>query len=268
MNRVAPRLLSRQAFVLNRCLWKRSNPSPGSTRFTSVPFDHHLSACTTPINTINAGFRPLIKQLATKNSGITQKPRDHEEREMLKEKVRNLLKNKEFEMYKAPEIYGRASWLFHFTALAQFIFWGFALDTISRIYADKGKKPDTAVKIRYITFVVSLSIGFVFMILFFPYKMVSKLTIIQKNKDIMAKIENDMKLPFLRTKTIPIKDLHCNTKLFSGIGESGYEAPKGKRFPAILLKRNDQFMGYIFDRGGSFQDPILFDLMFYKPGKK
>ncbi|CAG8593182.1 9033_t:CDS:2, partial [Acaulospora colombiana] len=140
-------------------------------------------------------FRSPIKQMATTNSLTAQRPKNQEEREALKEKVRNLLKNKEFEMYKAPAIYGRASWLLHLTAVAQLICW-----------------------------------------------MVSRMSIIQ-NKDIMAKIENDMKLPFLRTRIIPIKDLHCDKKLFSGVGESGHEAPKGKRFPAMILKKGDQFTG-------------------------
>ncbi|CAG8511108.1 558_t:CDS:2 [Diversispora eburnea] len=196
------------------------------------------------------------------------------ERELLKDKIRNFhksLEKGEFDMYKEPEYASRTNWMIHSVVIAQIIYWGFAMDTIKRLSTLSADKENILNKLKYAGFMIPLGI---FAMLLIPYSTVSRFSIIIKNEKIMAKIENSLKLPFLRTKIVPIKDLHSAAQLYNGIGVFGYGVPKGKKKGiieklgiVILKKKGTKFLGHAFNRDGTFKDPKLFDLLFYKPKK-
>ncbi len=57
--------------------------------------------------------------------------------------------------------------------------------------------------------------------------------------------------------------MQINLWIYQLIGESGYEA-SGQISNVLFLRSENERLAYMLERSGKFEDPKIFDLLFYK----
>ncbi|CAI2169521.1 8029_t:CDS:2 [Funneliformis geosporum] len=205
------------------------------------------------------------KQTTNATSTIISSIKANEERVSsfsLKESVKNFnerLKRGEVVIYKSPQEANKFFWWWHIAAFLQFIFWANLADLSWRFQQRRKTEQKSSINISFVDkfkpaiFVGSyLSVGFGIGAIMFliPARSVLTISILKNGK--MAKIITGRKYQWGREKKIPVKNLYISQPAWNGKGS------------AIFLRSENERLAYMLERSGNFEDPKIFDLLFYK----
>ncbi|CAG8621003.1 4582_t:CDS:2 [Funneliformis mosseae] len=203
--------------------------------------------------------------ISSATSTITNSIKTNEERVSslsLKESVKNFnerLKRGELVIYKSPQEANKFFWWWHIAAFLQFIFWANLADLSWRFQQRRKTEQKSSNNISFLDkfkpaiFVGSyLSVGFGIGAIMFiiPARSVQTISILKNGK--MAKIITGRKYKWGKEKKIPVKKLYISQPAWNGKGN------------AIFLRSENERLAYMLERSGNFEDPKIFDLLFYK----
>ncbi|KAG9285439.1 hypothetical protein G9A89_010914 [Geosiphon pyriformis] len=193
------------------------------------------------------------------------------ERETLKvstQRYQKDMKRANILIYKAPKGTYTKMVLWQFAAALQLTFWANLTDIYWRVSKESDnsnaspEKSTLPKRVLIIGGMALVAVGIASVMLIIPARTIMSMKILKNG--ITAQLETGRSIPWGRTRNIPLKNLTTNELLCNGLGQSGIDS-KAKLNAPIFIRAKDEQLAYMLDRNGNYENPKLFDALFYEP---